>query len=37
MKATRVWFEGERIYIETDDGRILWQSILLLKIEECYG
>lgn len=28
MKATKVWFEGERIYIETDDGRILWQSIL---------
>ena len=28
MKATRVWFEGERIYIETDDGRTLWQSIL---------
>lgn len=28
MRATRVWFEGERIYIETDDGRTLWQSIL---------
>ena len=28
MKANRVWFEGERIYIETDDGRTLWQSIL---------
>ena len=28
MKAKRVWFEGERIYIETDDGRTLWQSIL---------
>ena len=28
MKATRVWFEGERIYIETEDGRTLWQSIL---------
>lgn len=28
MKATKVWFEGERIYIETDDGRTLWQSIL---------
>ena len=28
MKATRVWFEGERIYIETDDGRTLWQSVL---------
>ena len=28
MKAKRVWFEGERIYIETEDGRTLWQSIL---------
>lgn len=28
MKAKRVWFDGERIYIETDDGRTLWQSIL---------
>lgn len=28
MKAKRVWFECERIYIETDDGRTLWQSIL---------
>jgi len=28
MRAKRVWFEGERIYIETDDGRTLWQSIL---------
>ena len=28
MVAKKVWFEGERIYIETDDGRTLWQSIL---------
>lgn len=28
MVAKKVWFEGERIYIETDDGRVLWQSIL---------
>ena len=28
MKAKKVWFEGVRIYIETDDGRTLWQSIL---------
>ena len=28
MKAKKVWFEVERIYIETDDGRTLWQSIL---------
>ena len=28
MKAKKLWFEGERIYIETDDGRTLWQSVL---------
>ena len=28
MKATKVWFEGERIYIETDDGRTMWLLIL---------
>lgn len=28
MKAVKVWFEDERIYIKTDDGRTLWQSIL---------
>lgn len=28
MKAKRVWFEDDRIYIETDDGHTLWQSIL---------
>lgn len=28
MRAKKVWFEGERIYIETEDGRTLWQSIL---------
>ena len=28
VKATKVRFEGEHIYIETDDGRFLWQSIL---------
>lgn len=28
MVATKVWFEGDRIYILTDDGRTLWQSIL---------
>lgn len=28
MVAKKVWFEDERIYIETDDGRTLWQSIL---------
>ena len=28
MKAKKLWFEGDRIYIETDDGRKLWQSVL---------
>lgn len=28
MTATEVWFEGEHIYIKTDDGRTLWQSML---------
>lgn len=28
MIAKRLWFEDERVYIETDDGRTLWQSIL---------
>lgn len=28
MKVKKVWFENDRIYIETDDGRTLWQSIL---------
>jgi transcriptional regulator with XRE-family HTH domain len=28
MIAKRLWFEGERIYIETDDDRTLWQSVL---------
>lgn len=27
MKAIKVWFEKERIYIDTDDGRTLWQSM----------
>jgi hypothetical protein len=28
MKAKRVWFENDRIYIKTDDGHTLWQSML---------
>ena len=28
MEAKKLWFEGDRIYIETDDGRKLWQSVL---------
>ena len=28
MVAKKVWFEADKIFIETDDGRTLWQSIL---------
>ena len=28
MKLTKIWFENERIYGLTDDGRTLWQSLL---------
>jgi hypothetical protein len=28
MEAVKVWFDKNRIYIETDDGRTLWQSLL---------
>jgi hypothetical protein len=28
MKAKEVWFESDRIYIKTDDGRTLYQSML---------
>ncbi len=28
MKARKVWLENDRIYMETDDGRVLWQSML---------
>ncbi|MBR2359528.1 MAG: DUF2442 domain-containing protein [Bacteroidaceae bacterium] len=28
MVAKKVWFDNDRIYILTDDGRTLWQSIL---------
>ena len=28
MNILRIWIEGDRIYGETDDGRILWQSLL---------
>jgi len=28
MVAKKLWFADDRIYIETEDGRILWQSIL---------
>lgn len=28
MKITKIWFEENRIYGLTDDGRTLWQSLL---------
>jgi hypothetical protein len=28
MEAVKAWFDNDRIYIETDDGRTLWQSVL---------
>lgn len=31
MKIKRIWFADGRIYGETDDGRVLWQSLLYYK------
>lgn len=31
MKIKKIWFENNRIYGETDDGRVLWQSLLYYK------
>lgn len=31
MKIKKIWFADERIYGETDDGRVLWQSLLYYK------
>lgn len=31
IKIKRIWFDNDRIYGETDDGRILWQSLLYYK------
>ena len=28
MKISKIWFENDRIYGLTDDGRTLWQSLL---------
>ncbi len=28
MKVNKIWFENNRIYALTDDGRTLWQSLL---------
>lgn len=31
MKIKRIWFDNNRIYGETDDGRVLWQSLLYYR------
>lgn len=31
MKIKKIWFTEDRIYGETDDGRVLWQSLLYYK------
>lgn len=31
MEITRIWFNNDRIYGETDDGRTLWQSLLYYR------
>ncbi|MDR1458882.1 MAG: DUF2442 domain-containing protein [Bacteroidales bacterium] len=31
MVATKLWFIDDNIFIETDDGRTLWQSMLYYK------
>ena len=31
MNIKKIWFAEDRIYGETDDGRVLWQSLLYYK------
>ena len=31
MRIKKIWFADDRIYGETDDGRVLWQSLLYYK------
>lgn len=31
MKIKRIWFADDRIYGETSDGKIVWQSLLYYK------
>lgn len=31
MKISKFWFENDRIYVLTDDGRTLWQSLLYYR------
>ena len=31
MTIKKIWFDNNRIYGETDDGRVLWQSLLYYR------
>ena len=31
MKINRIWFADDRIYGETDEGKVLWQSLLYYR------
>ena len=31
MKICKVWFENDRIYVLTDDGHTMWQSLLYYR------
>lgn len=31
MKIKKIWLDNNRIYGETDDGRVLWQSLLYYR------
>ena len=31
MKIKRIWFADDRIYGETSEGKIVWQSLLYYK------
>ena len=35
MIITKIWFENDRIYGLTDDGRTLWQSLLYYRHLRC--
>jgi hypothetical protein len=31
MKAKKIWFDNDRLYVEMEDGRVQWQSILYYR------
>ena len=31
MEIRRIWFENDRLYGQTDDGRVMWQSLLYYR------